>query len=74
MDGAAAADPTMLNELDTLRWNWGEAYEIIVVDDVKWRARRRDGLGEWMSASSASELRHQILNDYLLKPIPRVEQ
>lgn len=58
--------------LEALRWNWGEAYEIEVVDD-EWRARRRDGLGGWLTASNADELHNQILSDYMLKPVPRTE-
>jgi hypothetical protein len=60
---------TAMNALDALRWDWGKAYEIDGADD-EWRARRRDGLGGWMEAGSAEDLRNQILSDYLMKPVP----
>jgi hypothetical protein len=33
------------SELEGLRWNWDEAYDIEFSDEHGWRARRRDGLG-----------------------------
>jgi hypothetical protein len=64
-----ASDNTNKNTLEALRWDWGKAYEIHGADD-EWRARRLDGLGGWMYAASAEELRNQILSDYLIKPVP----
>lgn len=63
--GEASSTP-----LEELRWNWGEAYEIDVVN-AEWRARRRDGLGDWLTATTADELRNLITSDYMLKPVPR---
>lgn len=69
MDGAAA-DAATVNALEALRWNWGEAYEVNMVND-EWRARRRDGLGDWLIAPNAGGLRNRILSDYMFKPVPR---
>jgi hypothetical protein len=63
-------DSAPLDGLDALRWNWGTAYEI-EPDDVGYRARRRDGLGDWMTADGLDTLRNDILSDYLLKPMKR---
>lgn len=75
--GRAAASPhgiTVNDPLDELRWHWGDAYEIERADDG-WRARRRDGLGGWMTAPSAEELRDRIRGDYRRRPVrrPRAE-
>lgn len=59
-----------MNALEALRWNWGEGYEIEIIDDT-WQARRRDGLGGWITAANADDLRNQIMADYTLKPVPR---
>ena len=70
MDGPqeTIGDEVVLNALEALRYDWEKAYEIKWTDD-KWRARRLDGLGGWMEAESAEELRNQILSDYLTKPV-----
>jgi hypothetical protein len=62
---APGSDP-----LGMLRWNWGEAYDI-EIDGSEWRARRRDGLGGWITAYNADDLCNQILTDYMRKPVPR---
>jgi len=56
--------------LEALRWHWGEVYEI-EIHEGEWRARRRDGLGGWITAPSDDELSKEILADYMLKPVPR---
>jgi hypothetical protein len=57
-------------KLDALLWDWGEAYEIEMPDaDHSWRARRLDGLGGWIDADSAEDLRNQIVSDYVTKPV-----
>ena len=56
--------------LGMLRWNWDEAYDI-EIDGSEWRARRRDGLGGWITAYNADDLCNQILTDYMRKPVPR---
>lgn len=65
-----ASDIPSDDALETMRFNWGEVYEIEVTDDG-WRARRRDGLGGWITAPSAHDLRDQIVSDYLVKPVTR---
>lgn len=63
---------TSKNALDALLWDWGEAYEIEMPDvDHGWRARRLNGLGGWMGADSAEDLRSQIVSDYVAKPVRR---
>jgi hypothetical protein len=67
--GSAAAGQ---KKLEALLWDWGEAYEIEMPDaDHGWRARRLDGLGGWMDAGSAEDLRNQIVSDYVTKPVRR---
>lgn len=68
MDGPA--DPLTMTALESLRWNWGDAYEIGMTDSG-WRARRADGLGGWITAAGADDLRDEILNDYTVRPVPR---
>lgn len=61
---------TLKNTLDVLLWDWGEAYEIEMPDaDHYWRARRLDGLGGWIDADSAEDLRNQLVSDYVTKPV-----
>jgi hypothetical protein len=67
--GTAAADQ---EKLEALRWDWDAAYEIQMPGaDYGWRARRLDGLGGWMDAGSAEDLRNQIVGDYVTKPVRR---
>jgi hypothetical protein len=54
--------------LDALRYDWGSAYEIENADG-EWRARRLDGLGDWIEAEIPDDLRNQILSDFALKPV-----
>ena len=63
-----AAGKAGMNALDALRYDWGSAYEIEGADD-EWRARRLDGLGDWIEAGSPDDLRNQIFSDYALKPV-----
>lgn len=56
--------------LSTLRWNWGDAYEITVTDDGRWAARRRDD-SRVLRRKGPEELRQAIFNDYTVKPVPR---
>jgi hypothetical protein len=57
--------------LDTLRWDWGDAYEIEVGDEHDWRARRSDGRGGAIEGAILDELRKLIVEDYTLLPVPR---
>jgi hypothetical protein len=69
MDGPqeTAGGKAAMNALDALRYGWGSAYEIESADG-EWRARRLDGLGDWIEAEIPDDLRHQIFSDYALKP------
>ena len=55
--------------LDDLRWHWGDAYEI--TDMPGWRARRRDGKGDWITAPDAGTLADRISQDYTQEPVSR---
>lgn len=67
---AGNSGKTAMNAFEALRYDWGSAYEI-EHDGHEWRARRLDGLGGWMHADSADNLRTQIFSDYALKPVPQ---
>lgn len=54
--------------LAVLRWNWGRAYEI-EHDAGVWRARRRDGRGSEITASSPEVLRDGMFRDYDADPV-----
>jgi hypothetical protein len=54
--------------LETLRHDWGSAYQI-EAGDGRWRARRLDGLGDWIETQSPGDLRNQIFSDYAIKPV-----
>jgi hypothetical protein len=55
--------------LEALRWMWGEWYEIWVDQHIgTWCARRLDG-GGVIEADSPDELRVEILEDWLLRPV-----
>jgi len=57
--------------LEALRWDWGDAYDIGHDDEHGWHARRRDGLGDLLTAPGADELYKVIADDYALKAVPR---
>lgn len=59
---------TAMPPLEKIQYDWGSAYEI-EHDGTKWRARRLDGLGGWMEADSADNLRTQIFSDYAANPV-----
>ena len=69
--GAAGGRTADDDALEALRWNWGEAYEIGRDDEHGWHARRRDGLGGYLTGSDPDGLREQIRADYALKRVPR---
>ena len=55
-------------ELDELRHHWGEAYQIT---NGPWRAKRRDGKGDWLTAPGVDGLYALIRADYAADPVPR---
>lgn len=61
------------DELAALRWNWGRAYEIDHEPGGAWRARRRDGAGEEITATDPDTLRNAMYRDYELNPVPHAE-
>lgn len=61
------ASTDVRHELEALRWDWGDAYEI----EHGWRARRLDGLGGWLTAANSGELYQVIAANYDARPVPR---
>jgi hypothetical protein len=58
-------------DLKWLRYNWGDAYRI-GWDRVRgYWARRRDGLGDEITAGDAWELSEKIRADYKARRVPR---
>jgi hypothetical protein len=55
--------------LETLRWNWGDAYKIGF--DGGWWFRRRDGIGGRERAGDPDELHKLIVGDYEFRPVRR---
>lgn len=69
--GRTAASKALIeSELESLRWNWGDAYDI-GHDERGWRALRRDGLGDVLTVATPHELYKLITEDYSVKPVPR---
>ena len=56
-------------ELEDLRWDWDEAYQI-GWQDGRFRAGRLDGRGS-VEAGTPQELRDLIRADYAERPVPR---
>lgn len=67
----AAGRAAEKDALEALRQHWGEAYQIEHAEQEGWRARRRDGLGGWLTTGNPDELLRVIAADYALRPIPR---
>jgi hypothetical protein len=55
--------------LESLRWNWGDAYDIGFAGGLLYAARK-DGLGK-LEEVNADRLRDAIFADYTAKPVPR---
>ena len=56
-----------MTALDSLQWNWDEAYAITAAAG-HWLAQRRDN-GRTLSASSPAGLREMIIEDYAAEPV-----
>jgi hypothetical protein len=57
------------DDLDELRWHWGDAYRIDQ-DGGSWRAIRRD-TGAALRGATSDELLALIRRDYFLDPVSR---
>jgi hypothetical protein len=56
--------------LDSLRWNWGDAYLISFFEPEHWMAQRRDNRAT-LRAATPFGLRDLIIADYTARPVPR---
>ncbi len=64
-------DEVFKRELALLRFHWDSAYEIEPAGpDGIARARRRDGLGDWLEGTP-DEVTALIADDYRARPVPR---
>ena len=70
-EAEALAERSRADALDALLFDYEQAFRIEVTAEGEWRWRRLDGLGDWTTTSGPDELRSQIRDDYLLKPVPR---
>ena len=61
-----------MTDLDELRHHWGDAYHLDA-DGGRWRAKRRDGKGDWLTAPDAEALLELIRADYRADPVSRDE-
>lgn len=57
-------------DLAQLRHHWGDAYSI-EHGPSGWRAKRRDGRGDWIITRTSDDLFRAISDDYLRCPVPR---
>jgi hypothetical protein len=58
-------------ELEAIRFGWGDAYLIDFDVERGYWAARRDKIGGLLTASDPDELRKAITEDYAAKPVPR---
>ncbi len=73
MGTAAPSQPAEAEEVDALhelRFHWGSAYNIALVDDM-WTAWRKDGRGGKLPDRPAKVLLLRIRADYAAMPVPR---
>jgi len=56
--------------LDELRFHWGSAYHLAIIDGVC-TARRKDGRGGALTSPVPEGLRLLIVADYTAMPVPR---
>ena len=70
--GETFAEELAREALESLRFNWGEAYDIVRSDGA-WLAHRRDGLGATLRAAGPRDLLTAIKQDYEGRPVPRGE-
>ena len=70
-DDESALRPQDGQELEALRFGWGDAYLIDYDGERGYWAARRDRIGGLLTASDPGELRDAITEDYAVKPVPR---
>jgi len=58
-------------DLEALRHDWGDAYEIGRDEEHGWNARRRDGRGDLLTAADPDGLYKVIAADYSDTPVAR---
>lgn len=61
--------PFIDEALEELRWHWGDAYSISLLDG-RWLAQRHD-TRETLTADTPEALNQAIFADYTAKPVPR---
>ncbi len=67
---SASPMPAMQPVLDEIRFHWGSAYRIAVIDGT-WTAWRRDGRGGPLEDPLPGGLLRLIRADYVAMPVPR---
>ena len=71
MGSAAASQPAQeVGALDELRFHWGSAYYVALVDGM-WTAWRKDGRGGNLTDPLPEGLWLRIRADYAALPVPR---
>jgi hypothetical protein len=70
-DDESAPRPQDGQELEALRFGWGDAYLIDFGVVRGYWAARRDKIGGLLTAANPDELRQAITDDYAVKPVPR---
>ena len=69
--GRAASQPAReADTLDELRFHWGTAYDVDLIDGI-WTARRKDGRSSKLADPLPEGLRLLIQADYVAMPVPR---
>jgi hypothetical protein len=57
--------------LESVRYDWGDAYDIGYDDEHGWHAKRRDGRGDILTAPNPDGLYEVIAADYRDRPVGR---
>ena len=70
MSGDSAACRGQPDELDEVKFHWGDAYDIDASSGTP-TARRRDGKGAPLTDPLPAGLQRQIQADYAAMPVPR---
>jgi hypothetical protein len=70
-DNESASRPQDGQELEALRFGWGDAYLIDFDVERGYWAARRDRIGGLLTAANPDELRQAITEDYAVRPVAR---